>query len=136
MALTIRERQRHGLMRPRDRKKSWLQQLLNCVPLETIVAELTVLEPNDRPYTKARCFAHGEKTASLTVTPKKNMVHCFGCGLHASDALQLLGYGAYPDFNGWGPKKRVQFLAELAGLKVPPFPKKRRYPRTRKKKKR
>ena len=55
-----------------------------------------------------RCVFHADATASLTITPEKNLYHCFGCGAAGSvldwvmktqsvslpHAVQILRHGA------------------------------------------
>lgn len=44
-----------------------------------VVASYTKLDKKGR-YFKAKCPFHNENTASFTVTPERDMFHCFGCG--------------------------------------------------------
>lgn len=134
MKLSHKARVAHGLLRARHKHGSWLQNLIECVPIETVVAHLTHLEPSEGPYAEALCRFHGEKTASLVVAKTsegKVYVHCFGCGVHAKNSFDLLGCLLNSEHRRWSTEKRVSYLATLAGVEVRPTIKKRRYPRTR-----
>ncbi len=142
MKLSHKARVAHGLLRARHKHGSWLQNLIECVPIETVVAHLTHLEPSEGPYAKALCRFHVEKTASLVVAKtrvpngggaleEKTYVHCFGCGAHAKNSFDLLGCLLNSEHRRWSTEKRVSYLATLAGVEVRPTIKKRRYPRTR-----
>ncbi|WP_145754685.1 CHC2 zinc finger domain-containing protein [Nitrospirillum amazonense] len=39
----------------------------------------------------ARCPFHEETTASLVVSPEKNLFHCFGCGAALKHGLGMMG---------------------------------------------
>lgn len=145
MKLSHKARVMHGLLLPRHTYGSWLQRLIDCVPIETVLAHLTPIETSEGPYARALCRFHGEKTPSLIVAKtnvttgdgiavNKTYTHCFGCGAHAENSFHLLGLILNSQGGGWSPKKRVLYLATLAGVEVRTTIKKRRYPRTRRKK--
>ena len=62
----------------------------------------------------ACCPFHEEKTPSFTVTPTKNLFHCFGCGA-GGDALEFL-----KRFDGVSFPKAVQLLAGSVPPQSPP----------------
>ena len=59
------------------------------------------------------CPFHDEKTPSFTVSPAKNMFHCFGCGA-GGDAIKFLQL-----FEGLSFPEAVESLAASAGMEVP-----------------
>ncbi|HOL37530.1 MAG: DNA primase [Proteobacteria bacterium] len=59
------------------------------------------------------CPFHAEKTPSFSVTPGKNLYHCFGCGA-GGDAIRFLG-----DHLGLSFVEAVRELAQRAGMQVP-----------------
>ncbi|MDO8454701.1 MAG: CHC2 zinc finger domain-containing protein, partial [Sulfurimonas sp.] len=48
---------------------------------------------------KAPCPFHGEKTASFTVSPQKQIYHCFGCGVGGDSLTFVMEYEklSYPE---------------------------------------
>ena len=62
---------------------------------------------------QACCPFHDEKTASFTVSPKKQFYHCFGCGAHGSVIGFLMQYDGLEFLDA------VEELARSAGLEVP-----------------
>jgi DNA primase len=64
---------------------------------------------------KANCPFHNEKTASLIVTPGKQIWHCFGCG-EGGDVFSFLMKYENIEF-----KEALQILADRAGVKIPQY---------------
>ncbi|MDD5359505.1 MAG: DNA primase [Sulfurovaceae bacterium] len=56
-----------------------IAQLKNTVDIADIINNYIELKKSGANY-KACCPFHGEKTASLVVSPSKQIYHCFGCG--------------------------------------------------------
>lgn len=59
------------------------------------------------------CPFHGEKTPSFSVSPGKQMWHCFGCGEGGSVFNFVMEYEHYSF------PEAVKFLADKAGVKLP-----------------
>jgi len=62
---------------------------------------------------KARCPFHQEKTPSFTVSPERQMYHCFGCGAGGNVFSFLMAHQRL-DF-----PEAVKFLAGRAGIALP-----------------
>ncbi len=62
---------------------------------------------------QACCPFHDEKSASFTVSPKKQFYHCFGCGAHGSVIGFLMQYEGLEFLDA------VEELARAAGLEIP-----------------
>lgn len=77
-----------------------------------LVGEAVTLRRQGRNYL-GLCPFHTEKTPSFTVSPDKQMFHCFGCGTggDAFSFLQRREGVSFPD--------AVRRLAERAGLRLP-----------------
>ncbi|WP_305909548.1 DNA primase [Methylomarinum sp. Ch1-1] len=61
----------------------------------------------------ARCPFHNEKTPSFSVSRKKQLYHCFGCGV-GGDAISFL-----MDYNHLDFVEAVEDLASFVGVEVP-----------------
>jgi DNA primase len=62
---------------------------------------------------KSVCPFHKEKTASFTVSPVKQIYHCFGCGA-GGDAIKFI-----QEYKGLGFVEAVEELASRYGMTVP-----------------
>jgi len=51
----------------------------NASDIVGIISEVVMLNKTGRNYV-GLCPFHSEKTPSFTVSPDKQMFHCFGCG--------------------------------------------------------
>src|SRR5690606_8039963 len=69
-------------------------------------------ETAGREY-KACCPCHGEKAASFTDSPTKQVYHCISCGAHGT------ALGFLMDYEHLSFADAVEELASLAGLEVP-----------------
>lgn len=57
---------------------SWLDELRARADIVQIVGQYVQLKKNGRKYW-GLCPFHGEKTASFSVDPEKQLFYCFGC---------------------------------------------------------
>ena len=81
-------------------------------PIEEVVGQYVQLKRSGTNYF-GLCPFHGEKTASFSVAPNKQMYYCFGChkGGGVIDFIKEIEGLSYPD--------AVRFLAKRANLEVP-----------------
>jgi DNA primase len=63
-------------------------------------------------YMKGLCPFHSEKSPSFTVTPEKQIYHCFGCGVGGNSIHFLM------EIEGYSFAEAVRCLAEEAGIAV------------------
>ena len=61
----------------------FIQELLARVDVVEIVGRHVQLKKAGANY-KGLCPFHGEKSPSFTVSPSKQIYHCFGCGEHGN----------------------------------------------------
>src|SRR3990172_643898 len=89
-----------------------LDEIRSRVDLVDLISEYVPLKRAGENW-KARCPFHAEKTPSFTVSARKGLFHCFGCGA-GGDAFGFLMRQdrlAFPE--------AVRVLAERAGVEVP-----------------
>ncbi|MEZ5167333.1 MAG: CHC2 zinc finger domain-containing protein [Acidimicrobiales bacterium] len=79
--------------------------------LVAIIGEHTEIKRSGRQW-MARCPMHGERTASLSVSPEKGVYHCFGCG-RSGDAITFVQEMDHLDFAG-----AVEALAARSGIQL------------------
>ena len=91
---------------------AFLDELIARNPIEEVVGEYVQLKRSGSNYF-GLCPFHGEKTASFSVAPNKQMYYCFGChkGGGVIDFIKEIEGLSYPD--------AVRFLAKRANLEVP-----------------
>lgn len=83
--------------------------------VETISSYLTVKRSGTN--FKAPCPFHNEKTASLMISPAKQIWHCFGCG-EGGDVFTFLMRYENIEF-----KEALKILADKAGIVLPEYTK-------------
>lgn len=90
----------------------FIQQLLQRVDIVDVVERYVPLKKSGSGYV-ARCPFHSEKTPSFSVSPERQIYHCFGCGVSGSAISFLMEYSgmSFPD--------AVRDLAQEVGLSVP-----------------
>ena len=91
---------------------SFIDELVSRNPIEEVVGQYVQLKRSGTNYF-GLCPFHGEKTASFSVAPNKQMYYCFGChkgGGVVNFIMEIEGL-SYPD--------AVRFLAKRANLEVP-----------------
>ena len=91
---------------------AFIDELISRNPIEEVVGQYVQLKRSGSNYF-GLCPFHGEKTASFSVAPNKQMYYCFGChkGGGVIDFIKEIEGLSYPD--------AVRFLAKRANLEVP-----------------
>ena len=89
-----------------------LEDILSRVDIVEIVSGFIPLKKAGRNF-KACCPFHHEKTASFTVSPDRQIYHCFGCG-ESGNAFKFLMRYERLEF-----PEAVQVLAKKAGVVIP-----------------
>ena len=91
---------------------AFIDELIARSPIDEVVGQYVQLKRSGTNYF-GLCPFHGEKTASFSVAPNKQMYYCFGChkgGGVINFIMEIEGL-SYPD--------AVRFLAKRANLEVP-----------------
>ena len=79
-------------------KKSSLEQLKATIDIVDVLGNYVEFRKSGANF-KACCPFHGETTASFTVSPSKQIYHCFGCGVGGDSIKFLMEYEklSYPE---------------------------------------
>ena len=56
-----------------------ITDIRNAADIVEVISESVLLKKAGKDY-KGLCPFHSEKTPSFTVSPEKQIFHCFGCG--------------------------------------------------------
>jgi len=93
----------------------FLQDLSGRVDIVDVVGRYVPLKKRGTNFV-GLCPFHAEKTPSFTVSPVKQVYHCFGCGVHGTTIGFLMEHMelTFPD--------AVDALAKLANMTVPDKP--------------
>ena len=91
---------------------SWLNELLSKNDIVTVVSSYVELKPKGRRLW-GLCPVHGEKTASFSVSPDRQLYYCFGCHIGGS-VIQFIMDVEHLTF-----PEAVEFLANRAGMAMP-----------------
>ena len=92
--------------------ESWLDELIAKNDIVSVVSSYVELKPKGRRLW-GLCPLHGEKTASFSVSPDKQMFYCFGC--HAGGTvIQFI-----MDVERMTFPEAVRLLAERVGMQMP-----------------
>ena len=86
-----------------------LQQIRDRIDLLDVISRYVTLTKTGQNY-KGLCPFHSEKSPSFSVSPSRQMFHCFGCGV-GGDAFTFL-----MKREGLGFMEAVQELARLSGV--------------------
>lgn len=92
--------------------QGFIQDLLARADIVDVVGRYVTLKKAGINF-KGLCPFHGEKTPSFSVSPVRQVYHCFGCGEHG-DAIRFL-----MEHNGLSFVEAVTDLAQHLGLTVP-----------------
>ena len=93
--------------------QNFLQELSDRNPIEDVVGEYVQFTKRSGQNLFGLCPFHSEKTPSFSVSPSKQIYHCFGCGKGGSviNFIMEIENLSFPE--------AVEFLARRAGMKVP-----------------
>lgn len=93
--------------------ESFLQELAERNDIEDVVSGYVKLTKRSGQNLFGLCPFHSEKTPSFSVSPGKQIYHCFGCGKGGSviNFIMEIENLSFPE--------AVEFLARRAGMKMP-----------------
>ncbi|MFA4988217.1 MAG: DNA primase [Candidatus Omnitrophota bacterium] len=89
-----------------------LEDILSRIDIVELISSYIPLKKAGRNF-KANCPFHHEKTPSFTVSPDRQIYHCFGCG-ESGNAFKFLMRHERMDF-----PEAVEALAKKAGVILP-----------------
>lgn len=92
--------------------EAWLNELMNRNDIVSVVSEYTRLSPKGGRLW-GLCPFHPERDASFTVSPDKQVFHCFSCKAGGS-VIQFIMQA-----ESLGYADAVRFLAQRAGMDMP-----------------
>lgn len=92
--------------------QSFIDQLLDNADLVGLIGEDITLKKSGGNY-QSRCPFHDDRSPSFSVSPEKQVYHCFGCGA-SGNILTYIKEKRGLDFVG-----SVEYLAKRQGLDVP-----------------
>ena len=92
--------------------ESFVQSLVERADIVDVVSRYVKLKRSGSNYF-GLCPFHSEKTPSFSVSPDKQIFHCFGCsegggGISFIMKIESLGF-----------QEAVKFLADMYGMEVP-----------------
>lgn len=92
--------------------EAWLNELMNKNEIVSVISEYTKLEPKGGRMW-GFCPFHSEKEASFTVSPDKQLFHCFSCKAGGSVIQFIMQAESLPYLDS------VRFLAQRVGMDMP-----------------
>ncbi len=92
-----------------------LEEIKDRVDIVQLISRYVPLKRAGKNF-KALCPFHNEKTPSFSVSPEKQLFHCFGCGV-SGDIFQFLMKMENLTFT-----EALELLAQEAGVKLPTLP--------------
>ena len=93
--------------------EAFLTELAEKNDIEDVVGSYVRLSKKSGQNLFGLCPFHNEKTASFSVSPSKQIYHCFGCGKGGGVINFIM------EIEGLNFPEAVEFLAKRAGMKVP-----------------
>lgn len=98
--------------KPEELPKHFIDSVVSASDIERVVGGVVELKRSGHNLF-GLCPFHGEKSPSFSVSPQKQIYHCFGCGANG-DAISFLREHAALSF-----REAVVELAEMAGIPLP-----------------
>lgn len=93
---------------------AFIERVLEATAIADLISQYTQLKPQGRDLAGLCPFpGHREKTASFSVSPTKNVYHCFGCK-KGGNAIRFL-----EEMRGFSFRESLEFLAGKAGIPLP-----------------
>jgi len=89
-----------------------IEEVKNAADIVEVVSEYVLLKKTGRNYS-GLCPFHSEKTPSFTVSPEKQIFHCFGCNTGGNVFSFLMKQ------DGLSFPESVRFLARRYGIDLP-----------------
>lgn len=89
-----------------------VEEIRNSNDIVDIISQYVILKRNGRNFL-GLCPFHREKTPSFSVSPDKQIFHCFGCGVGGT-VINFISRVENLSF-----KESLDFLAEKAGITLP-----------------
>src|SRR4051812_8793119 len=93
-----------------------LQDIKDRLDVSEVIASYIPIKKSGTNF-KAVCPFHNEKTASLMISPQKQIWHCFGCG-EGGDV-----FGFVIRYENIEFREALKILADRAGIELPAFQK-------------
>ncbi|WP_088103386.1 DNA primase [Halalkalibacter urbisdiaboli] len=91
-----------------------VEQVRQSSDIVEVISDYVQLKKQGRQYL-GLCPFHGEKTPSFSVSPEKQLYHCFGCGAGGNVFSFLIEHEGYSFIDS------VKHLAERANIELPEF---------------
>ncbi|MBM7645788.1 DNA primase [Scopulibacillus daqui] len=88
-----------------------IEKIRTSLDIVDIIGEYVQLKKQGKSYT-ALCPFHNERTPSFSVSPDKQIFHCFGCGAGGNIFTFVM------EIEGFSFPEAVQFLAEKAHIEI------------------
>lgn len=92
--------------------EAWMNELMNRNDIAQVISEYTQLTPRGGKLW-AHCPFHTDKTPSFSVSPDKQLFHCFSCKAGGSVIQFIMQAENLPFIDA------VRFLANRAGMEMP-----------------
>ena len=88
-----------------------IDEIRNSNDIVDIISQYVILKRSGRNFF-GLCPFHKEKTPSFSVSPDKQIFHCFGCGA-GGNVIHFISKIENVDF-----KESLEILADRAGIKL------------------
>lgn len=97
-------------------RDSTLEEIKNRIDIVDLISEYVLLKRSGQNW-RGLCPFHSEKTPSFTVSPSKQIFHCFGCGV-GGDVFTFL-----EKYENMTFQEALEFLARRAGIEIKKYKK-------------